>query len=88
MGSETEATGAVQLTGFVQGTTPLKSLTVYRDGEPWQQVEVRGSRVDLSLADQLSPGLHFYWVCASQEPDNSDGVDGELWSSAVWLTAK
>ena len=88
MGSEMETAGAVQLTGFVQGTTPLKSLTVYRDGKPWQQVEVLGSRVDLSLADQLPPGSHFYWVYASQEPDGSDGVDGELWSSAVWLAAR
>ena len=88
MGTEVETDGAVELSGFVQGTTSLKALTVYRDGKPWQQVEVRGRRVVLSLADQLPPGPHFYWVYTSQEPDGSDGVDGELWSSAVWLMTR
>ena len=86
MGTETKADGAVQLDGFVQGTRRLKSLTVYRDGKPWQQIEVQNSRADLSLTDQPPPGSHFYWVYASQKPEGSDGVDGELWSSAVWLT--
>jgi hypothetical protein len=88
MGSEVETDGAVELTGFVHGTTALKSLTVYRDGKPWQQVETQGSRAEFSLSDQLAPGSHFYWVYASQEPDGSDGVDGELGSSALWLTVR
>ena len=48
MGNETEAEGTVRVDGFMQGTKRLKSLTMHRDGKPWQQIEVQGDRADIS----------------------------------------
>lgn len=86
MGSEVKADDTVELRGFVEGTAPLKSFIIYRDAQSWQQIAVESSHAEFSLRDQPGPGSHYYWIYATQEPEGGGAIDGELWSSAVWVT--
>jgi hypothetical protein len=88
MGGETEASGTVRLEGFVHGTTPLRAVTVYRDSEPWLQPELQSFPLGFSLEDRPSPGVHFYWIHAVQEPEYGQEYPGEAWSSPVWVTVR
>jgi hypothetical protein len=88
MGGETEVNGTVRLDGFVQGTTRLQAVTVYRDSEPWLEPEVQRFPHSFSLEDHPTPGTHFYWIHAVQEPEPGLDYPGEIWSSPVWVTAR
>lgn len=86
MGGEIHAEGAIQLEGFVQGTTSLRTVTIYRNTEAWQRIAGESDRCTFRLKDRPVTGDHFYWVYAEQEPEPGVSHTGELWSSPVWVT--
>ena len=88
MGAEAITDGVLRIAGFVDGTTALRSVTVYRDGEAWRQLDGGTRGVEIDLQDSPGAGDHFYWLNAVQELGEGDEVEGELWTSSVWVTVE
>lgn len=82
MGTELTTDRAPMLSVRVEGTAPLKEVTLVRDGEDIRTLPVSGKRVDEVFSDEPSPGEHFYFVRVVQS-------DAEMaWSSPIWVEVK
>jgi hypothetical protein len=66
----------------VDGTAPLESLTVYRNGNPLRELEVGEDETSLraTFTPELSPdGEHYLYVHLVQADGN------RAWSSPIWV---
>lgn len=84
LGSIFESDADAELWFRVDGTAPLKRITIVRNEEDWKTMEdLKGKTFETTLTDEtMIPGENRYYVRVEQKDGNM------AWSSPVWVTRK
>lgn len=88
MGEEFEIAGAPQLVVDVQGTSPIKEVTVIRDGHELHTARPGTPNFHWEHADRSCPSASYYYVRVVQADVDKHGNPSHAWSSPIWVKRK